>query len=150
MARAGQSRLAETMGYRLHYEQDGAAVVTLPYNARLDNGADALHGGILATLVDGSAWYALAPHYATRITTVELQARLVAPAAGVEVRAVGRVIRAGRRVGVAEVEVFSADGRLIATGCGSFVATSRPLEIPPDALVPEPGPAPRPGDEVTE
>lgn len=131
LSRAAQSRLAQTMGYRVRYDGDGSAVVTLPYNAQLDNGEGALHGGILATLVDASAWYALAPYYATRIATVELQARFLAPAAGLEIRAVGRVVRAGRSIGVAEVEVFAGDGRLIASGGGSFVATSRSWEVSP-------------------
>jgi uncharacterized protein (TIGR00369 family) len=132
VARAGRSRLAGTMGYRLHYDADGAAVLTLPYNASLDNGMGALHGGIIAALIDTSAWYAAAPHYPNWIATVELQTRLLEPAAEVELRAVGRVIRAGRRIAVAEVEVLTADGRRIATGDGTFAATSRPWEPPPD------------------
>ncbi len=132
VARAGRSRLAGTMGYRLHYTDEAAAVLTLPYNASLDNGVGALHGGILAALIDTCAWYAVAQHYPNWIATIELQTRLLLPAAETEVRAVGRVVRVGRSIASAEVDVFTEDGRLIATGEGSFVATSRPWEPPPD------------------
>ncbi len=134
-ARAGRSRLAGTMGYQLSYSDDGAALLRLPYNRDLDNGVGALHGGILSALIDTAAWYAAAPHYPNWIATVELQTRLLEPAAETEVTAIGRVVRVGQRLAVVEAEVRCPDGRLIAAGDGTFVATNRPWDPPPDPVL---------------
>jgi uncharacterized protein (TIGR00369 family) len=125
LSRARRSRLARTFGYSVHYDADGASVLDMPYNAALDNGMGGVHGGVVAALIDVAGWYAAAPRYQTWITTVEFQTRLLEPAFRTDVQAVGRVVRAGKRMAVVEVEVRSADGVLIAMGHGSFLATSR-------------------------
>ncbi len=43
-------------------------------------------------------------------------------------RAVGRVLRAGQSLAVAEMEVRSLSGRLVATGSGTFAVTSLDTE----------------------
>jgi len=127
VARAARSRLARTMGYRLAYQGE-VAVLTQPYNEALDNGVGAIHGGIVATLVDIAAWYAAAPHYPGWIATVELQTRYLLPAQATELRVEARVGRAGARVAVVDARVTRGDGALIATGAATFLATTRALD----------------------
>jgi uncharacterized protein (TIGR00369 family) len=124
-ARAATSRLACTLGYRVRFEGE-RAVLELPYNAALDNGADAIHGGILCALIDTAAWYAVALQVEGWPATVELQTRFLAPAARTALAAVAHVVRAGKRLAVADVAVRTPDGGLIATGTATFALGERP------------------------
>jgi uncharacterized protein (TIGR00369 family) len=70
-----------------------------------------VHAGVLATLADHTAGYAaftLIPED-QRILTIEFKINFLKPARGEEVRCRSRVLSAGRRVLVAESEVFAVD-----------------------------------------
>jgi|GEM_PF-1626022 len=124
-ARAATSRLAGTVGYRVRFEGE-RALLDLPYNASLDNGANAIHGGILCVLIDTAAWYAVALETDGWPATIELQTRFLAPAARTDLTASAHVVRAGKRLAVADVEVHTPDGTLIATGTATFALGARP------------------------
>ena len=134
--RAHQTRLVElfepapirsTYGMVLSYEGE-RAVLDLPYNSGFDHAAGAIHGGVFATLLDNAGWFAAAQRYEEWIVTVEFTTRLLETAAEEDLRAEGWIVRAGRRVAVAGMEVRAAGGRLVATGSGTFVTTGKPLE----------------------
>jgi len=126
VARAATSRLAGTTGYRVRFDDD-RALLDLPYNAALDNGAGAIHGGILCVLVDTAAWYAVALQTEGWPATIELQARFLAPAARTDLTATARVVRAGKRLATADVEVCTPEGAVIATGTATFTLGDRPV-----------------------
>lgn len=111
----------------LSYEGE-RAVLDLPYNSGFDHAAGAIHGGVFATLLDNAGWFAAAQRYEEWIVTVEFTTRLLETAAEEDLRAEGWIVRAGRRVAVAGMEVRAAGGRLVATGSGTFVTTGKPLE----------------------
>ena len=129
LARAGSSRLAHTTGYRVRLDDDQAHI-DLPYNATLDNGAGAIHGGILCVLVDTAAWYAVAQKTDAWPATIELQARFLEPATAADLTASARVVRVGKRLAVADVQVTTADGRRIATGTATFSLGERVVSDP--------------------
>jgi uncharacterized protein (TIGR00369 family) len=118
-ARAATSRLAGTTGYRVRFDGD-TALLDLPYNAALDNGAGAIHGGILCVLVDTAGWYAVALQTEGWPATIELQTRFLAPAACCDLTASARLVRVGKRLATAEVDVRTADGTLVATGTATY------------------------------
>ena len=73
-------------------------------------------------------WCAAAVHYPSWITTVEFDTRLLEPVVGEDLVAVGRVLRAGKRIAVAQAEVRTASGRLVAAGTATLSATRLPID----------------------
>ena len=115
------------LGLDLSYSEDNRAVFDLPYRAELTNAMGSVHGGIVSTLLDNAGWFTAAQHYESWIATAELHVQLLGPAAEQPLRSRGELVRAGRRLAVARMEVHSADGTLVAIGSGTFSVTSRPL-----------------------
>lgn len=112
----------------LHYDRDGAAVFDLPYNPGFDHFMGGIHGGVIAILLDNAGWFTAAAHYDHWISTVEFSVRLLSWAQKEDLRSKGRLLRQGSRIAVAEMEVRTGDGRLVATGSGTFIVTDKPLE----------------------
>jgi uncharacterized protein (TIGR00369 family) len=117
--------IKRTFGMLLHYEGE-SAVFDLPYNAGLDHAMGGIHGGVFATLLDNAGWFSAAAFYSSWIATVDLHVRLLEPVSGKALVARGRVVRHGKRLAMADMEVRTADGELVATGTGSFAVTSGP------------------------
>jgi uncharacterized protein (TIGR00369 family) len=107
----------------LSYDEEGRAVIDLPRNPDLDHAAGDVHGGVIATLLDSAAWFTAAPRYEGWISTVEFDTRLLEPAGGGDLRAVGDLLRAGRRLSTARAECRDGEGRLVAVGTGTFTVT---------------------------
>jgi uncharacterized protein (TIGR00369 family) len=105
--------IKHTFGMDLSYDDDSNAIFRLPYNDGLDHALGAIHGGVLATLLDNAGWFTVAARYNTWISTAELQVRLLEPVAKTAVVAKGTIIRAGKRIAMAEMEVRSGEGDLI-------------------------------------
>lgn len=124
------STIAQTMGLRLHYDGEERAVFELPYTGRYDHFLDDVHGGAIAAMIDNAGWFAAAVHYPTWIVSIEFQVRYHEPAGREPLTAVGRVLRAGKRITQSAMEVRNRSGVLVATGSGSFAVTSSPLPDP--------------------
>ncbi len=116
------------LGASIHFDEQLRSVVTLPHKPELEHALGGVHGGVLATLIDAAAWCAAAVHYPSWITTVEFDTRLLEPVIGEDLVATGRLVRAGKRIAVAEAEVRTADGRLVAVGSATLSVTSLPYE----------------------
>lgn len=78
------------------------------------------HGGVLATLVDVAADYAIASKIGRGVPTVDLRVDYHKAAAPGDLTAVGRVIKLGRSLSVAEATVTNVAGALIASGRGVY------------------------------
>lgn len=115
--------IVRTFGMTLSYDEEGRAVIDLPRNPDLDHAAGDVHGGVIATLLDSAAWFTAAPRYEGWISTVEFDTRLLEPAGGGDLRAVGDLLRAGRRLSTARAECRDGEGRLVAVGTGTFTVT---------------------------
>ncbi|MBL8702228.1 MAG: PaaI family thioesterase [Alphaproteobacteria bacterium] len=83
-----------------------------------------IHGGVLASLVDLTAVFAIAAKLGRGAPTVDLRVDYHRPAITTELRAIGRVIRLGRTIATAEATVLDADGALVASGRGAFLPPS--------------------------
>jgi len=112
--------IAQTLGYDIVEAESGRVVITLvPTGAHL-NPAGTVHGGLTATLLDscmGLAVWTMLDKGITQ-TTLEFKISLVRPITvetGV-IRAEGKVLNAGRRIGTAEGRVTDSKGRLLAHG----------------------------------
>jgi uncharacterized protein (TIGR00369 family) len=101
---------------------DGTVTVAMDVDVRHANLQGSVHGGTLATLADAAMGLALRTVVGPerRHATIHLDVRFVRPAPHGRVRAVGRVVRAGARIGFAEAEVRASDDTIVATASGTF------------------------------
>ncbi|NOZ00269.1 MAG: PaaI family thioesterase [Deltaproteobacteria bacterium] len=128
----GRSRISRTLGFRLHYDEEGRAVMDLPYNPVSTNGVNAIHGGIIGTLIDAAGWYAAAQHFETWVGTIEFKVHLLEGVVESDLKAVASVVRVGRNLASTRVDVFAHDGRRVAVGSTTCAVTSRPYKgLPP-------------------
>lgn len=75
------------------------------------------HGGVIATLVDIAGAFAMVMSVGRNVPTTSLHVDyLRPPTAGSDLTAHARVRKAGRSVGVADVEVIDSQGRVVALG----------------------------------
>ena len=87
---------------------------------RLPTGSQ-FHGGVLASLVDIAATFAVVVKLRKPVPTVDLRLDYVRPASGGILTARGIVRRAGRSLSTADVEVTDEGGKLLAMGRGTFL-----------------------------
>jgi len=112
--------IARTLGYHVAEAEKGRVLVTLvPTDAHL-NPAGTVHGGLTATLLDSCMGLAIQSTLDKDVsqTTLEFKISLVRPITPEtgEVRAEGKVLHCGRRIGTAEGRVVDGQGRLLAHG----------------------------------
>jgi uncharacterized protein (TIGR00369 family) len=112
--------IARTLGYDVVEAEEGRVLITLvPTEAHL-NPAGTVHGGLTATLLDSCMGLAIQSTLDREVssTTLEFKISLVRPITPDtgEIRAEGKVLNCGRRVGTAEGKVTDGQGRLLAHG----------------------------------
>jgi uncharacterized protein (TIGR00369 family) len=112
--------IAQTLGYDVVEAESGRVVVTLePTGAHL-NPWGTVHGGLTATLLDSCMGLAIQSTLEKGVgsTTLEFKISLVRAVTleTGQIRAEGRALNCGRRVGMAEGRVTDAKGRLLAHG----------------------------------
>jgi uncharacterized protein (TIGR00369 family) len=112
--------IAQTLGYDVIDAESGRVVITLiPTEAHL-NPAGTVHGGLTATLLDSCMGLAVQSTLDTGVaqTTLEFKISLlrpITPDTG-PIKAEGKVLNCGRRIGTAEGWVTDGRGRLLAHG----------------------------------
>ncbi len=115
-----------TLGYVLDVSAgDGCARCHLTVDARHTNRHGALHGGIVACMLDNAmgATGSLSVDETGRwpMVTLSMTTNFLASAqVGDALTATGRVTGGGRSIRFIDGELRGADGRLIATGTGTF------------------------------
>ena len=121
------SAIKKAFGMEISYDNNGNACFELPYNKNFDHALNGVHGGVFATLLDNAGWFTVAPYYDTWIATVEFQVRLLEHVKQETLISTGNLLRLGKRIAIAEMQVRTASGRLVATGSGSFTPTTVPI-----------------------
>jgi uncharacterized protein (TIGR00369 family) len=101
--------------------QTGAVTIKLVYRPELGRSPhDAgFHGGVIASLIDVVAHAVVAVRIGRMAPTLNLRVDFLRVATG-DLRAVGKIIKIGRTIALADAEVTDADSRLIAIGRGTF------------------------------
>jgi uncharacterized protein (TIGR00369 family) len=112
----------QTFGYRLEELSLGRAVIVAPYETRLDGIFACFHGGLLATLADSAGGTAALTVVGaeTATATTDLNIRFLAPCR-TDARATARIIKAGRTLVVAEIDVHDMEGRHVAVCQASYM-----------------------------
>ena len=78
------------------------------------------HGGVLAALVDLAADWAMVKKTGRPVPTIDLRVDYHMAAMPGDLLARGKVIRMGGQFSVAEAQVFDQDGKLVASGRGTY------------------------------
>ena len=115
--------IARYFGMQLSYNEEGGAVVDLPYNPNLDHALGGVHGGVYATMLDTAGWFTVAAttDRSCWVATSEFTVHLLQPVQRSSLRAVGRLVKVGKRQAVAEMHLEDGEGRLVGHGVGTFI-----------------------------
>ena len=81
-------------------------------------------GGILAALIDLAADFALVKQTGRGVPTIDMRIDYHRAAMPGDLIARGKVIRAGSQFSTAEAQIFDLDGKLIASGRGTYLTAS--------------------------
>lgn len=75
-----------------------------------------IHGGVISTLADNTGWFVLKPHLEEKQTamTQELTLNYLRPGKGKILKAVGTLVKLGKKTAFVSVELFCED-QLVAT-----------------------------------
>jgi uncharacterized protein (TIGR00369 family) len=79
-----------------------------------------VHGGVLGALIDTAADFAIAAKLGRAVPTVDLRIDYHLPARPGNLKARARIVRLGGTLAVAEAEVFDGEGRMVASGRGTY------------------------------
>ena len=128
-----QPPMGRTLGFKLVEVERGKAVFEGRPDRSVYNPLGAVHGGYAATLLDSACGVAIASQLGPNRghTTLELKIsylRALTENSGT-VRAVGRVVSLGSRVGFSEATLHDGDGRLCATATSTLLV----FDVPPQA-----------------
>ncbi|HKT17403.1 MAG TPA: PaaI family thioesterase [Stellaceae bacterium] len=85
------------------------------------------HGGVLAALVDLAADWAMVRRTGRGVPTLDLRVDYHRAAMPGDLTARGMVIRFGRQISTAEASILDQDGKLVASGRGTY------LTAPPES-----------------
>lgn len=124
-----------TLGASLAAVSPGEVEILLPFRADLCQQHGFFHAGITATIADSAAGYASYSLFPadSSVLTSEFKLHLLAPADGERLRAVGRVLKPGRTLTIAEAEVFALKGgreKLCAKLIGTLVTLQGRSDLP--------------------
>lgn len=115
--------IAAHLGMRITRVAEGEAEFTATPDESLYNPIGMIHGGVAATMLDsaiGCAVHTLLPA-GVGYSSIELKVsylKPIHPSAG-QLRALGRVVKAGSRVSFGDAELRDAAGNLLATASSS-------------------------------
>lgn len=111
------------LGIEIDSVEPGRARLSVEIRKELLQLQGIMHGGAIATLIDTAVAFAIvgASEPDARFTTVELKVNYLSPIREGRVVADARLIRDGRRIVVADCDVFDANGRLAAKGLLTYI-----------------------------
>jgi uncharacterized protein (TIGR00369 family) len=115
----------DSLGIRVLALDDGAARISGRHDRDFDGIGGTFHGGLLATIADCAAWFAIATQTgpAERMLTTDLNIHYHNPGIG-DVTAEARVIKLGRTLCPVQVELFDVAGALVATSRVCYIRLS--------------------------
>jgi uncharacterized protein (TIGR00369 family) len=108
--------VGKLIGFRPMSVEPGKAVFELEAGPQHANPMGTLHGGVLCDVADAAMGVAYASTLADgeSFTTLELKINFLRPFRTGTLIATGRVVKAGRTIGLVECDVTNSEGQLIA------------------------------------
>ena len=120
------------LGLEIVRAEKGVVEMRLPFRDEFlrHDGSDWLHGGVISALADIAGDYAVITETATGVPTIDMRVDYLRPARRGDLLALGRTVRVGRTVSIADVEIRDASGTLVAVGRACY-ASPRPAKEEP-------------------
>jgi uncharacterized protein (TIGR00369 family) len=78
------------------------------------------HGGVIATLIDIASDWSMLKQAGRPVPTIDLRIDYHRPAMPGDLTARGKVVRFGSQFATAEAQIFDQDGKLVASGRGTY------------------------------
>jgi uncharacterized protein (TIGR00369 family) len=133
--RLDRSPFIRFLGLRVERLDPEREEITLrmPMRPELERGAGSgqFHGGAIASLIDTAGDYALIALLGIAgVPTIDFRVDFLRPAVDAELAATARIRRAGRTIGVVDVDVRDTAGRLVAVGRGCYGTSEGPRSAP--------------------
>lgn len=121
--------LMQHLGARLVRVEPGLCEVALPYSERVNQQQGGFHGGAMGALADIAGGYAAMTVVGadSEVTTVEYKINFLAGFTDGELRAIGRVAKAGKRIIVTTAEVLHLDASGKQSACALMQQTIVPV-----------------------
>ena len=126
LARQG---MMQHLGVRLLSVSEGTVELALPYGDKTTQQQGGFHGGAIGALADIAGGYAaltVVPE-GMEVVTVEYKINFLNSHQGGEIRATGKVVKAGRRVVVTTAEVVHIDADGKGSPCAVMQQTLAPV-----------------------
>src|SRR5262245_30681296 len=103
-----------SLGFAIRELADGFCRMAVPKPMQFDGINGVFHGGLLTTVADSVAWFAIATRHGpeTRLTTCDLHVRFLS-ACWTGVTADARVIKFGKTLCPVDVQLFDDDRRAV-------------------------------------
>jgi uncharacterized protein (TIGR00369 family) len=120
--------VAQLLGMRLVSVQDGECVFEMEARPEHANPMGTIQGGVICALADAAMGLA----YASRLeegesfTTLELKTNYLRPVTAGMLVATGRVLHAGRTIGLTSCDVLDGEGRKIAHATSTCMTLREP------------------------
>ena len=123
MREGDNSPFLRFVGIEEGLSEGGVGSVSLAIQPHHLQAAGQVHGGLIAVLVDTAFFRAVRSTLTPvqRTTTVDLKVNFLESADSGRLTSTARIISSSDRLKVADIEVASDDGRLIAQGLGTFL-----------------------------
>jgi len=111
------------LGIEIDTIEEGRAVLSVEVRTELKQLQGVMHGGAIASLIDTAVAFAIlgASGPQDRFTTVEMKVNYLSAIREGRITAEARLLRDGRRIIVAECDVFDDKGRLAAKGLLTYI-----------------------------
>src|SRR6266851_4585938 len=108
--------IARLIGFNLTSVKPGEAVIEFQSTEAHANPMGTLHGGVLCDIADAAMGLAYAANLGEgeSFSTLELKINFLKPIWKARLRAVGRVVKQGRTIGLVECDVTDDKGSLVA------------------------------------
>ena len=102
--------------------EKGVVVMRLPFQPAFARSAKApqIHGGVSAAFIDIAGDYALVALLGHGVPTINLRIDYLRMAENTDLIATACVVKAGRSIGVVDIEVRDESNRVIAVGRGNY------------------------------
>jgi len=114
--------IVETLGFRFDEFDTGFCRITVPRDKRYDGIYGSLHGGLLMTIADSIACFAIMTQTGPDepLTTTDMNIRFLA-ACLTDVTAEARVIKCGRTLCPVAIDLFDQHGRKVAVAQVTYI-----------------------------
>lgn len=130
--RFSHSPFMRFLGLEIMRAEKGLVEIRLPYREEFlrHDGSDWLHGGVISALADIAGDYAVITETTSGVPTIDMRVDYLRPARRGDLTALGKTVRVGRTVSVADIEIRDSAGTLVAVGRACYASPRPPKETP--------------------